>query len=295
MKTTLKYAIPLAGILMFVACGDDSSSSPAASGNKYILHEDKQTFGIIHDRCYVSESNTRWDENVDTSWYHYKFVGNKLVVFADGNTADKHYEWNGEEAEDSESSQVMAGGSKGNIFGTWKTTTERCRYEDGEIDCDNNKEDEESNSTIYVLDVSKSNLTMSWEMEKNYCPAEDLEYDIEDLLDYNDVEEYSVSSSDCNTVKFKANGKSVTATISMSIDKENVATREVTYTSGSKTCLSSFKKVSKMLQIPESLCNADDMSKYMKKEPGYPHKYQVDNDEEFYPCLSDMLGIEIEY
>jgi hypothetical protein len=136
---------------------------------------------------------------------------------------------------------------------------------------------------------------MSWEMEKNYCPAEDLEYDIEDLLDYNDVEEYSVSSSDCNTVKFKANGKSVTATISMSIDKENVATREVTYTSGSKTCLSSFKKVSKMLQIPESLCNADDMSKYMKKEPGYPHKYQVDNDEEFYPCLSDMLGVEIEY
>ena len=280
---------------MFVACGDDSSSSPATRGNKHILHEDKQTFGIIYDRCYTGENTTRWDENVDTSWYHYKFVGNKLVVFADGNTADKHHEWNGEEAEDSESSQVMAGGSKGNIFGTWKTTTERCRYEDGEIDCDNNKEDEESNSTIYVLDVSKSNLTMSWEMEKNYCPAEDLEYDIEDLLDYNDVEEYSVSSSDCNTVKFKANGKSVTATISMSIDKENVATREVTYTSGSKTCLSSFKKVSKMLQIPESLCNADDMSKYMKKEPGYPHKYQVDNDEEFYPCLSDMLGVEIEY
>ena len=47
--------------------------------------------------------------------------------------------------------------------------------------------------------------------------------------------------------------------------------------------------------IPESLCNVDDMSKYMKKEPGYPHKYQVDNDEEFYPCLSDMLGVEIEY
>ena len=42
MKTTLKYALPLAGVLMFAACGDDNSSSPEQSGGKYILDEGKQ-------------------------------------------------------------------------------------------------------------------------------------------------------------------------------------------------------------------------------------------------------------
>ena len=294
MKIIHKNTLFLAGLLTFAACGDDSSS--ATSGEKFILHEDNQTFGIIYDRCYTGENTTRWDENVDTTWFHYKFIGDTLIVFTDGNTADNKHEWDGNGVEDKDGVQIMVGGHEGSIFGTWKSLKEHCNYEDGEIRCYDNKDGEENyNSTIYILDVSKSNLEMSWELEKSYCPAEDLEYDIEDLLDHNDVEEYSISSSGCNTVKFKANGKSVTATASVSIGKDNVATRDITYTSGNKTCRSFFKKVSKILQMPESLCNANDMSKYMKKESVYPHKYQVDNDDEFYSCLSDMIGIDLEY
>ena len=102
----------------------------------------------------------------------------------------------------------------------------------------------------------------------------------------------SVSNSDCNTIKIKANGKTITATTSVSIGKDNVLTRDILYTSGNKTCQSTFKKVDKLLQQPESLCNTNDMAKYMKKESGYPHKYQADNDDEFYPCLAEMLGVD---
>lgn len=296
MKRSIKFITVLSLPLLFAACSDDSSSSPAANGEKYILHEDRQTFAIIYDRCYTGDNMTRWDENVDTTWFHYKFVGDTLIVFTDGNTADKKHEWDGNGPEDSEDGQIMVGGRNGSIFGTWKSLKERCYYDDGEINCDDDKDgDEYYNSSIYVLKVSKNSLEMSWELEKSYCPAEDLEYDIDDLLDYNRIEDYSVSSSGCNTVKFRANGKSVTATVSVSIGKDNVATQEASYTSGNKTCQYVFKKVSKMLQMPESLCNANDMSKYMEKESVYHHKYQVDNDDEFYSCLSEMLGIELEY
>lgn len=293
MTKVIKYILPFAGMLMFTACGDDSSSSPATSGQKYILDEANQKFALIYDRCYTSEKTTRWDENVDTTWFHYKFIGDTLVVIKDGNTADGY----GKDDDDDykrDEGEVYLGGSAGSIFGKWKTLKERCYYEDGEIDCNDDKEDG-YNETIFTLNVSENNLSMSWEVEKSYCPAEDVEFHLEEVILYDQGEEnYSITRSDCNTVKFKVNGKSVTATASSSIDKNNVAIQEVTYTSGSKTCRSIFKKVHKILQIPESLCNADDMSKYMHKEPGYLHKYQVDNDDEFIPCISEMLGIEIE-
>lgn len=284
----LKYILSCAGIMMLAACGDDSSS--ATSGEKYILDEANQKFALIYDRCYVSGNTTRWDAYVDTTWFHYKFIGDTLVVIKDGNTADGD-----DDGYVRDEGDVYVGGHAGNIFGTWKTTKEYCYYENGKIRCYDDEEDKGVEETFFTLNVSKSNLTMSWELEKSYCPAEDFEYELEDVLLYNlDEEDYSINRSDCNTVKFNVNGKSVTATVSVYMGGDNVVTREITYTSGNKTCQNVFKKVHKLLQMPASLCNANDMSKYMGKESGYPHKYKVDNDDEFYPCISDMLGMEIE-
>ena len=287
----LKYILSCAGIMMFAACGDDSSS--ATSGEKFILDETNQKFALIYDRCYTGENTTRWDEYVDTTWFHYKFIDDTLVVIKDGNTADGSSKDNDDEGGRDEG-DVFLGGSEGSIFGSWKTLKERCYYEDGKISCNDDKEGG-YNESIFTLDVSNSNLTMSWELEKSYCPAEYIEFELEEVILYGlDDDEYSIKRSNCNTVKFKVNGKSVTATISADISN-NVATKEITYTSGDKTCQFVSKKVHKILQAPESLCNADDMSKYMKKEPGYPHKYQVNNDEEFYPCMADLLGVNVEY
>lgn len=295
MKTILKYALPLAGLMMFAACGDDSSSSPAQNSGKYILDEAKQKFAIIYDRCYTGENTTRWDENVDTSWFHYKFVSDTLIVFKDGNTADGHHGEDYNVNEKLDGGEIYVGGKSGNIFGTWKTLKERCDYEDGKIECEEYDEDKGENDGIFILDISKNNIAFSWELNKNLCFAEDYVYDIEDnlIFEFNvDEDDLSVSNSDCNTIKIKANGKTITATTSVSIGKDNVLTRDILYTSGNKTCQSTFKKVDKLLQQPESLCNTNDMAKYMKKESGYPHKYQADNDDEFYPCLAEMLGVD---
>ena len=290
-NTSLVGVFALTSLAFLASCGDDSSS--ATGGEKYILDEANQKFALIYDRCYTSENTTRWDEYVDTTWFHYKFIGDTLVVIKDGNTADGSSKDDDDEGGRDEG-EVYLGGSEGSIFGTWKTLKERCYYEDGEINCYDDKDDG-FNESIFTLDVSSSNLTMSWELEKSYCPAEDIEFELEEVILYGlDEDEYSIKRSDCNTVKFKVNGKSVTATISADIS-DNVATKEITYTSGDKTCQFVSKKVHKILQAPESLCNAKDMSKYMKKGSGYPHKYQVNNDDEFYPCISEMLGIEFDY
>ena len=289
MTKTIKYAIPLAGIMMFVACGDDSSSSPAASRGKFILDEDNQKFALIYDGCYISENTTRWDENVDTVWFRYKFIGDTLVYIKDRYTRDE--------------GDIMVGGHAGSIFGTWKSLKEDCDYEDGEIYCrEEDEEDEYYNSAIYTLDVSRNNIELSLEMEKSWCSAEDFKYEIEDMLYENlDDEEFSdVINTDCSTVKFEVNGKSVTATISESIGRDNVYTRVDTYTSGKKTCQRVFKTVPKLLQMAETLCNADNMSEYINKfkrndYSGYVLEYDSENEEEIDSCLSDMFGAEIEY
>ena len=292
-----KYILGLASILVLsilTACGDDNGSSPAQGGPKYILDEANQKFAIVYDRCYTSETFTRWDENVDTTWFHYKFVGDTLVVIKDGNTAEGYGKEEDEEHVSRDEGDVYVGGSAGSIIGKWKTLNEYCYYENGKIDCNDDEEDGERED-IFVLDISKNNIAFSWEMNENLCYAEDYVYNIEDFLlfDFNIAEEnLSVSNSDCNTIKIKVNGKTISVTTSVGIGKDNVFTRDIVYTSGKKTCQSSFKKVHKLLQQPESLCNVNDMEKYMRKEPGYPHKYQVNNDEEFYPCLAEMLGVD---
>lgn len=289
MTKNIKYAIPLAGMLLLAACGDDSSSSPAASRGKFILDEDNQKFALIYDGCYISENTTRWDENVDTVWFRYKFVGDTLIYINERYTRDE--------------GEIMVGGHAGSIFGTWKTLKERCDYEDGEISCrEGDGEEEYYNSAIYTLNVSRNNIELSLEMEKSWCSAEDFKYEIEDMLYENlDDEEFSdVINTDCSTVKFEVNGKSVTATISESIGRDNVYTRVDTYTSGKKTCQRIFKIVPELLQMPESLCNADDMSEYISKYSrkgysGYVVEYDSENEEEIDSCLSDMFGAEIEY
>ena len=196
----------------------------------------------------------------------------------------------------------MLGGHAGSIFGTWKSLKERCDYEDGEISCREGDEEEEYyNSAIYTLNVSRNNIELSLEMEESYCPAEDFKYELDDLFNVNlDKDEYSdVIDTDCGTVEFEVNGKSVTATISESIGRDNVYTRVDTYTSGKKTCQHVIKTVPRLMQMPESLCNADDMSEYMSKlarkgSSGYV-EYEYENGEEIDSCLSDMFGAEIEY
>lgn len=287
MKTILKYTLPFAGILMFAACGDDSSSSPTRNRAKYILDEDNQKFALIHDGCYVSANTTRWDEDVDTVWFRYKFIGDTLVYIMDRYNRDE--------------GDIMLGGHAGSIFGTWKSLKEPCDYKDGEIDCrDDEYAEEYYNIAIYTLEVSRNSIELSSEMEESYCPAEDFKYEIEDFFYVVlEEEEFSgVAVIDCGSVEFEVNGKSVTATISESIGRDNVFTRVDTYTSGKKTCQYVFKKVPWLLQMPESLCNADDMSEYMSKfarkgSSGYV-EYEVDNGEELNSCLSDMFGIEIE-
>ena len=152
------------------------------------------------------------------------------------------------------------------------------------------------------MDVSRNNIELSLEMEKSWCSAEDFKYEIEDMLYENlDDEEFSdVINTDCSTVKFEVNGKSVTATISESMGRDNIYTRVDTYTSGKKTCQRVFSMVPRLLQMPESLCNADDMSEYISKfkrkdYSGYVVEYDSENEEEIDSCLSDMFGVEIEY
>lgn len=153
MANTIKYVLPLAGMLLLAACGDDSSSSPAASRQKFILDEDNQKFALIYDGCYISANTTRWEENVDTVWFRYKFIGDTLVYIRDRNTRDE--------------GEIMVGGHGGSIFGTWKSLKEDCDYEDGEIYCrEEDEEDEYYNSAIYTLDVSRNNIELSLEMEK---------------------------------------------------------------------------------------------------------------------------------
>ena len=287
----LKYILSCVGIMMFAACGDDSSS--ATGGEKYILDEANQRAALIYDRCYVSENTTRWDEYVDTTWFRYKFIGDTLIVDQDGNTADGYVNYG--EVREIRDGYVLVGGREGNIFGTWKSTKADCFYEEGKIYC-NGYEADGYGDAFFTVNVSKSNLTVSWELKKNSCPAEDIEFELEEVLLYGlDESEYSINRLDCSTVKFNVYGKSVTATISEDIGRDNVATKEITYTSGSKTCRYVSKKVHKLLQMPASLCNANDMRKYMKKNADYPHKYQADNDNEFYPCMADLLGVKVEY
>ena len=289
MTNAIKYVLPLAGMLLLAACGDDSSSSPAASRQKFILDEDNQKFALIYDGCYISENTTRWDENVDTVWFRYKFIGDTLVYIKDRNTRDE--------------GEIMVGGRGGSIFGTWKSLKENCYYEDGEIDCrDDEYAEEYYNPAIYTMDVSRNNIELSLEMEESWCSAEDFKYEIEDMLYVNlDDDEFSdVTNSDCSTVKFEVNGKSVTATISESMGRDNIYTRVDTYTSGKKTCQRVFSMVPRLLQMPESLCNADDMSEYISKfkrkdYSGYVVEYDSENEEEIDSCLSDMFGVEIEY
>ena len=296
-----KYIFGLASFLVLsflTACSDDNSSSPAQNGPKYILDETNQKFAIIYDRCYVTESSTRWDEYVDTTWFHYKFVGDTLIVFKDGNTADG-FEYDEENVRKEETDLVMTGGKSGEIIGTWKTTSAYCYYENGKIDCSDRDDEDDGKDgekdVFFVLDISKNGIAFSWELNENNCYAEDYVYDIEDMLlfEFNINEnDLSVSNSDCNNIKIKANGKKVSVTTSVGIDKDNVLTRDIVYTSGKKTCQFTSKKVHKQLQQPESLCNVNDMEKYMGKASGYPHKYQVDNDKDLYSCLAEMLGVD---
>lgn len=292
-----KYILGIASIfalLILVACGDDSSSS-AQGGPKYILDETNQKFAIIYDRCYVTENSTRWDEYVDTSWFHYKFFNDTLVVFRDGNTADG-FEYDEENVRKEETDLVMTGGKSDEIIGTWKTTSAYCYYdEDGKIDCNGRVDEDGEKVDIFVLDISKNSIAFSWELNENLCYAEEYVYDIKDILLFElkiSGDDLFVSNSDCNNIKIKANGKKVSVTTSIAIGKDNVATEDVVYTSGNKTCRSTFKKVHKLLQQPESLCNVNDMEKYMGKASGYPHKYQVDNDKDLYSCLAEMLGVD---
>lgn len=289
MTNTIKYVLPLAGMLLFAACGDDSSSSPATNGQKFILDEGNQKFGLVYDGCYISANTTRWEENVDTVWFRYKFVGDTLVYIMDRYTRDE--------------GEIMVGGHAGSIFGTWKSVKEPCDYEDGEIDCrDDEYAEEYYNPAIYTMDVSRNNIELSMEIDDGWCSAEDIKYEIEDMLYVNlDDDEFSdVTNTDCSTVKFEVNGKSVTVTISESMGRDNVYTRIDTYTSGKKTCQHVLRTVPRLLQMPESLCNADDMSEYISKfkrkdYSGYVVEYDVENGDEMDSCLSDMFGEEIEY
>lgn len=295
MKTILKYSLPLAGLMIFAACGDDSSSSPAQNSGKYILDEAKQKFAIIYDRCYTGENSTRWDENVDTSWFHYKFISDTLIVFKDGNTADGHHGEDYDVNEKIDGGAVYVGGHAGRIFGTWKTT-EHCYHEEGKTKCIEDNEDERQDEAFLILEVSKNSLAFSWELNRDFCFADDYKYMVEDFLLYEffvDEESLSVSNSDCNTIKIRANGKTATATTSLSLSKDNVLTEDIVYTSGNKTCKYISRRVYKLLQQPKSLCNTDDMAEYMEMESTYHHKYQVNNTAEFYPCLAEMLDIDV--
>ena len=298
MTKVIKYILPFAGMLMFTACGDDSSSSPATSSQKYILDEANQKFALIYDRCYVTEKSTRWDENVDTTWFKYKFLGDTLIVFRGGNTADSYRPDVEAFDEKGENAIIMTGGKSGKIFGNWNSTSDLCYYNDTEqsIECDS--KDEGVSDAIYVLKVSENNLTLSWKVNSEFCPADDLGIDIENGegyligdLDF-EVDEKSIKVVDCNTVKFKIDGKSVTATQTFDIASDNVATTKITYTIDKKTCTYTEREVPKFLQYPESICKIGDMESYTLKEPKYIHRYEDDSEyEEAKLCLAELFGI----
>lgn len=301
MKTALKHVLPLAGLMLFAACGDDSSSSFEQSSigqnnQKFILDEANKKFAIIYDRCYVTSENANWVENVDTSWYHYKFVGDALVVFYDGNTADGYDEKKHEIRDEKSGGEVYKGGAKDNIFGIWKTPKEYCFYYDGEIDCDNDTEEAKgAKEALTVLDIAKSHINLYLEISEGRCPADLLVGSLEDgplygLIDEED--DYSISMSDCYAVKIKANGKQITATITKDAVEDGAYVQEVSYSSEGKECPYYFAKVTKHYQLPESFCNVDVISVNERNRLGYIRTYEYGDDEKLYSCLAEMLGVE---
>ena len=292
--TKLKIILTIASVAAFflTACSDSTSAS---NGPKYLLDEERQEFGIIYDRCYVTENSTRWEEYVDTSYFYYKFVDDYLVIFKGHNTSDK----TDGDSKNKDEFAIMEGGKAGEIYGTWKETEKFCSYSDGSIDCASKKEKGERTALLY-LKVTSSSLSFSVKMEGKYCMAErfiDNEF-IEGLLEDNfdmDTKDLSISRSDCNTAKFKIDGKSVTATGSLEVGKDNVMTTKVTFTSDNKTCSYTEKRVIDEIQYPESVCNVDDMSKYTTKKPNrYVIEYDNDIDfkKKFLPCVAEMLDVE---
>lgn len=293
--TKLKSILAIASAaLSFTACSDSTS---ATNGPKYLLDEKNQEFAIIYDRCYVTENSTRWEEYVDTSYFYYKFVDDYLVIFKGHNTSSEA----DDESNDKGVFSIMKGGKAGEIYGTWKETKKHCSYDNGSIDCESQKEKGEY-ILLLTLNVSSNSLAFATEMDGKYCMADEYFVDgaemIEGILkdDFEmDTKDLSISRANCNTAKFKIGGKSVTATGSLEVGKDNVITTKVTFTSDSKSCSYTEKRVLKVIQYPESVCNVNDMSKYTTKKPNrYVSKY--DNDDEykkkFLPCVAEMLDVE---
>lgn len=297
--TPFKFTLIISAIaFLFTACSDSTS---ATNGPKYILDEKKQEFAIIYDRCYINENSTRWEEYVDTSYFYYKFVDDYLVIFKGHNTSDK----TDDEANDKDGFAIMKGGKAGEIYGTWKETKKICSYDNGSIDCESQKEKGE-NIIVLTLNVTSNSLAFSTEMISTYCMADEYFIDggemIESILKENlgmDTKDLSISRANCNTAKFKIDGKSVTATGSLEVGKDNVMTTKVTFSSGNKTCSYTEKRVIEEIQYPESVCNVDDMSKYISKyNDKKPNRYVIEYDnhidykKKFLPCVAEMLDVE---
>lgn len=289
MKNVLKISVAFAvAALSFSACGDDSSSNASTTSSaKYILDEANQRFGIIYDRCYITENSTRWDENVDTTFFRYKFEGDALIV-SDDNEHDELF--------------TMTGGKAGSIFGTWKTSGIAKDYGDGDV---------EYSTLITTLRVTDHSLNFASEFNTDICYAEDeLLYKAEDLLSAEfdiDEDDFDLESDGCETVQIKYDGKKYSYTETMDIDSDGILHRETSFSGNGKSCTKKLDLLDEIFQYPKSVCNEKDMSSHMEKikrknakgEKDYSgyliNEYENESIsyEEFVECIANALGVEI--
>ncbi|MBR2091613.1 MAG: hypothetical protein IJ905_15005 [Fibrobacter sp.] len=282
-------------IFTFTSCGDDGAS--ASPKPKYTLDETNQQFSIIYDLCYVTSNSTRWDEYVYTRGYGYEILHDTLLLFKGSKSTDIN---SNIKVEREGEPLVLISNNADGIYGTWKEISKDfvCNYEDGVLECERGKDDKLK--VFRTLTITHNSLAFSWEKNKKYCFGDDFDdYWIEEFLQYDlnmELDDVSIQKSGCNTAKFKANGISVKATGLYEINSDNVAIETVTFESKDKTCTYTSKHVQEEIQYPESLCNLEDISKYVKKKAN-KHIYEFSSNEQytnkFIPCVANMLGIDI--
>lgn len=324
MKRSL-FAAAAASALLLAACGDDSSSDSVSYSQSGSLYVDEAQRLIVmtsdvsyFDMCVVTETGLAWKSipqpaTVDSAIY--TFLGDTLVLFDIDEGDTSHY------------GKLFAGGSAGDIYGTW--TYLPCEYDSRT----NEKEcyEEEARYMTQTVKISQGKLvtTIDYHFDAYLSDVEDAGYmktyfmkqlynalsngyhidaDASDIFDIYDAEDYedfekSIKRNNVQIIEeskdsqtFKIGEKTYTVTVEnaeQSFEYNLYATTNVdasvNVSDGTKTCNShTVRKI-----MDESLCKVENME-YLKirddvdEEYAYARYYRNSNEVEFEECIKSI-------
>lgn len=210
MKKSL-YLMLAGSAAMFMACGDDSSSSSLTyeqSGSIVVDPQNKTvvtTVSMVEDMC-VNENNTyNWREvnlGDDKDYLKYDFKGDTLIIFQECSSSFSYC---------SEYGMMFVGGKAGSLDGSWESTN--CKY---------SSYDKESYCYVSCSDVPGGKLTEE-EAERMYESGQiqswdDLEKNPTLLARLNCLDEEDMS--EMPQVDLEISGSSFTAKVKYSVKSE---------------------------------------------------------------------------